>query len=151
MKRACFPGSFDPITNGHIHIVQQALQLFDEVIIGVGSNTTKKYLFDSESRLRFVSDTFAGEPNVKVKLYDSLTIDFCRVMQVQYIVRGLRTSADFEFEKSIAHINQKLAPDIKTIFILSDAEYSMISSSIVRELIRYKGNVSALVPPSVKL
>ncbi|HNQ13287.1 MAG TPA: pantetheine-phosphate adenylyltransferase [Bacteroidia bacterium] len=151
MKRACFPGSFDPLTNGHIYIVQQGLKIFDEVIISLGSNSSKKYMFSEQDRLNWLRKCFSNEPRVKVMQYDSLTVEFCRQIKASHILRGLRSSADFEFEKAIAHMNNKIAPEIESVFILANPEHSMISSSIIRELIRNKADVTSLIPSCVEI
>ena len=149
MKRAIFPGSFDPLTNGHFDIIKRGLTLFDEVIVAIGENSTKSYMFSLEQRMDFIKEAFKGEDRVSVESYQGLTVDFCKKLGVEFILRGLRNPADFEFEKAIAHTNRDLAP-IETVFLLTSASTSYISSSIVREVIRNKGDVSKLVPPSVK-
>jgi len=150
MKRALFPGSFDPITLGHHDIILRGIKLFDEVIVAVGINAEKKYMFTLDQRLKFIQDAFKGEPKVKVVTYEGLTVDFCKTVNAQFILRGLRNPADFEFEKAIAHTNRKLS-EIETVFLLTAARTSYISSSIVRDVIRNNGNYSVLVPESVKL
>ena len=150
MKRALFPGSFDPITLGHYDIIKRGVKLFDEVIVAIGINSDKKYMFSLDERKKFIEDAFKDEPKVKVLTYKGLTVDFCKEKRIKYILRGLRNPADFEFEKAIAHTNRKLA-NVETVFLLTAANTSFISSSIVREVIRYKGNYSILVPDSVKV
>ncbi len=150
MKRALFPGSFDPITLGHYDIIKRGVKLFDEVIVAIGINSDKKYMFSLEERTKFIEEAFKDEPKVKVLTYEGLTVDFCKELRVKYILRGLRNPADFEFEKAIAHTNRKLST-IETVFLLTAARTSFISSSIVREVIRYNGNYSILVPDSVKV
>ena len=150
MKRALFPGSFDPITLGHYDIIIRGVKLFDEVIVAIGINSDKKYMFSLEERTKFIEEAFKDEPKVKVLTYEGLTVDFCKELRVKYILRGLRNPADFEFEKAIAHTNRKLS-NIETVFLLTAARTSFISSSIVREVIRYNGNYSILVPDSVKV
>ena len=150
MKRALFPGSFDPITLGHYDIIQRGVKLFDEVIVAIGINSDKKYMFSLEERTKFIEEAFKDEPKVKVVTYHGLTVDFCKELRIKYILRGLRNPADFEFEKAIAHTNRKLS-NIETVFLLTAAKTSFISSSIVREVIRYNGNYSILVPDSVKV
>lgn len=150
MKRALFPGSFDPITLGHYDIIKRGVKLFDEVIVAIGINSDKKYMFSLEERKKFIEEAFKNEPKVKVVTYQGLTVDFCQEIGIKYILRGLRNPADFEFEKAIAHTNRKLA-DVETVFLLTAANTSFISSSIVREVIRYNGNYSILVPESVKV
>jgi pantetheine-phosphate adenylyltransferase len=148
MKRAVFPGSFDPITLGHCDIIQRGLTLFDEVIVAIGENSSKTYMFTLEQRQSFIEDTFIGQPKVKVMTYTGLTTDFCREINADFILRGLRNPADFEFEKAIAHTNRNIG-DIETVFLLTSVETSFISSSIVREIIHYKGDYNNLVPRAV--
>lgn len=150
MKKAVFPGSFDPITLGHYDIIKRAINLFDEVIVAIGVNAEKKYMFTLEERMRFIEESFAGEPKVKVVSYEGLTVDFCQKNKVDFILRGLRNPADFEFEKAIAHTNRDLAP-IETVFLLTAANTSYISSSIVRDVIRNHGDYTKLVPTSVRV
>ena len=150
MKKALFPGSFDPITLGHYDIIKRGVKLFDEVIVAIGINSDKKYMFTLEERKKFIEDAFKDEPKVKVVTYSGLTVDFCKEIGVKYILRGLRNPADFEFEKAIAHTNRKMA-NVETVFLLTAAKTSFISSSIVREVIRHKGNYKILVPDSVKV
>ncbi|MCH2194417.1 pantetheine-phosphate adenylyltransferase [Kordia sp.] len=150
MKRAIFPGSFDPITLGHYDIIKRGITLFDEVIVAIGVNSAKKYMFTLEQRKKFIEDSFEDEPKVKVVTYEGLTVDFCLKHNVDFILRGLRNPADFEFEKAIAHTNRDLAP-IETIFLLTAASTSYISSSIVREVIRHNGDYTLLVPDTVRV
>ena len=150
MKKAIFPGSFDPITNGHIDIIQRAIPLFDEIVIAIGVNSNKKYMFSLEERKSFIEKTFEGETKVTVKTYEGLTVNFCERIDASFILRGLRNPADFEFEKAIAHTNRKLS-GIETIFLLTSANTSYISSSIVREIISNKGDYRLLVPDAVKI
>jgi len=149
MKKAVFPGSFDPLTLGHVDIIKRAVPLFDEIIIAVGVNATKKYMFSLEERMAFIADTFKDEPKIKIDKYDTLTVDYCKSQQADFILRGLRNPADFEFEKAIAQTNRRLS-GIETVFLLTSAETSFISSSIIRDIIRNGGDVSSLVPPSVQ-
>lgn len=148
MKRALFPGSFDPFTLGHVDIIKRALPLFDQIIIAIGINAEKKYMFSLEDRVRFIEDNYKGNPKIQVETYTGLTIDFCKKLNIEFILRGLRNPADFEFEKAIAQTNRKLST-IETVFLLTSAETSFISSSIVRDVLRNGGNVSVLVPKSV--
>ena len=148
MKKALFPGSFDPFTLGHVDIIKRALPLFDQIIIAIGINAEKKYMFSLEDRVRFIQDNYKGNPKIQVETYTGLTIDFCKKLNIEFILRGLRNPADFEFEKAIAQTNRKLST-IETVFLLTSAETSYISSSIVRDVLRNGGNVSVLVPKSV--
>ena len=150
MKRALFPGSFDPITLGHYDIIKRGVKLFDEVVVAIGINADKKYMFSLEERKQFIEEAFKDEPKVKVMTYKGLTIDFCHKIDAQFILRGLRNPADFEFEKAIAHTNRKLSK-IETVFLLTAARTSFISSSIVRDVIRNNGDYTVLVPDSVKI
>ena len=151
MKIAVFPGSFDPITRGHESIVKRALSLFDEIIIGIGQNTGKHYYFSHDRREHFIKNVFEGESKIKVMHYSGLTVNFCKEINANYILRGLRTSADFEFERAIAQMNRTMAPEIETVFLVSDPALSHISSTIVRDILLYSGDVSAFVPDAVKV
>ncbi len=150
MRRALFPGSFDPITLGHYDIIKRGVHLFDEVIVAIGVNSDKKYMFSLEERKQFLKESFKDEPKVKIMDYKGLTIDFCKKIDAQFILRGLRNPADFEFEKAIAHTNRKLSK-IETVFLLTAAKTSFISSSIVREVIKNNGDYTVLVPDSVRI
>lgn len=150
MKRAIFPGSFDPLTLGHYDIIKRGVTLFDEIIVAIGVNSSKKYMFSLEERKDFIEEAFKDEAKVKVMTYEGLTVDFCKSIDVNFILRGLRNPADFEFEKAIAHTNRDLAP-IETVFLLTSANTSYIASSIVRDVIRNNGDYTKLVPKSVTL
>jgi len=150
-KIAVCPGSFDPITRGHESIIKRALPLFDEIIIAIGVNVEKKGFFPLESRLEWISHVFKDEPKIKVCSYEGLTVDFCRKVDAAFLLRGLRTSSDFEFERSIGHINKQLYPGIETVFLLTQPEYMSLNSSIVREIVRYNGDASQFVPEGVIL
>ena len=150
MRRAVFPGSFDPITLGHYDIIERGLTLFDEIILAIGVNSEKKYMFSLEDRKKFIEDSFKDEPKIKVMTYKGLTVDFCKEQNANFILRGLRNPADFEFEKAIAHTNRKMS-EIETVFLLTSSGKSYISSSIVRDVIRHGGNVSGLVPDTVDI
>lgn len=150
MKRALFPGTFDPFTLGHLDITNRSVKLFDEVVIGIGVNSSKQHLFSLEKRIHFIEETFRGNPKIIVKSFEGLTMDFCKEIDAQFIVRGIRNHGDFEFEKAIARTNRKLSK-IETVFMLTSAQTSFISSSIVRELMHNKGDYQQLVPPAVKI
>jgi len=150
MRRAIFPGSFDPLTLGHHDIIMRGITLFDELIIAVGINADKKYMFTLEERLDFITRAFNNEPKIKVLTYEGLTVDFCEKVSADFILRGLRNPADFEFEKAIAHTNRKLS-EIETVFLLTSSGKSFISSSIVRDVIRNGGDYSGLVPDTVQV
>jgi pantetheine-phosphate adenylyltransferase len=150
MKRAVFPGSFDPITLGHLDIIHRSIPLFDEIIIGVGTNSEKKYMFPLDKRIDFIKNTFAEFKSISVTQYEGLTIEFCKKVQADFIIRGLRNPADFEFEKAIAHTNRKMS-GIETVFLLTAAKTSFISSSIVREIISNQGDYTQLVPATVRV
>ncbi|MET2985657.1 pantetheine-phosphate adenylyltransferase [Aureibaculum conchae] len=150
MKRALFPGSFDPLTLGHYDIIERGVKVFDEVVVAIGINAEKKYMFSLEKRKQFIEDAFKEFPKVKVVTYKGLTVDFCKEIDAKFILRGLRNPADFEFEKAIAHTNRDLAP-VETVFLLTSAKTSYISSSIVRDVIRNNGDYKILVPESVRV
>jgi pantetheine-phosphate adenylyltransferase len=149
-RKAIFPGSFDPITLGHYDIIKRSIPLFDEIVVAIGINAEKKYMFSLEDRKRFIEESFADEPTVSVIIYEGLTIDLCKKLQANFIVRGLRNPADFEFEKAIAHTNRRLSK-IETVFLLTASKTSYISSSIVRDVIRNGGEYELLVPDSVRV
>lgn len=148
MKRAVFPGSFDPLTLGHTDIIDRALPLFDEIIIAVGTNSSKKYMFTLDQRIAFIKKTYNNVAKIKVDTYQGLTIEYCKKVNSDFILRGLRNPADFEFEKAIAHTNRRMS-EIETVFLLTSADTSYISSSIVRDILQNKGDVSLLVPKAV--
>lgn len=148
---AIFPGSFDPITKGHESIVKRALPLFDEIIIGIGENIHKSYYFPLEKRKQWIKKVFKGEPKIRVESYKGLTIEFAKKMKANYILRGLRTSADFEFEKAIAQNNKIMADEIETLFILPTPELSAVNSTIVRDIIRNGADASHLIPKGINL
>jgi len=150
MRRFVFPGSFDPITIGHQEIIERALQLCDELIIAVGENNEKKNMFSLKQRMDFIKETNKNNPKISVESYEGLTIDFCKKVNADALIRGLRNPADFEFEKSVAQMNRRLS-GFETVFLLTSAGHAFISSSIVREIMLHKGDFSSLVPKAVKL
>lgn len=151
MRIAVFPGSFDPITLGHHDIVSRALPLFDKIIVAVGRNATKKYMFSEAQRIAWIEETYKDEPKVEVRQYSGLTTRFCEEVGAQFILRGLRNPADFEFEKAIAQTNRKLKTDLETVFLLTSSGFSSISSSIVRDVILNEGDYSQFVPAAVRI
>jgi pantetheine-phosphate adenylyltransferase len=150
-KIAVFPGTFDPLTIGHEAIVRRALSLFDEIIIAVGANALKKTFYPLAIRKEMIIKVFRDEPRVRVDHYEGLTVDYCKNNGADYLLRGLRTSADFEFERAIAQVNKVMEAGIETIFLLTVPEHSHINSSIVRDIIRNGGNASRFVPAAVNL
>jgi pantetheine-phosphate adenylyltransferase len=149
MKTALFAGTFDPFTLGHHEIVLRGLQLFDKIVIGVGINAEKKTMFDVEKRLFFIQEIYKNNPRVEVKSYTNLTIQFASEINAIAILRGIRNSIDLEYEKTIALANRHQNPNIETVFLFSLPEYSFISSTVVREMIKYKGNIEGLVPEAI--
>ena len=146
MKIALFPGSFDPITIAHVDILKRALPLFDKIVVGIGLNSSKQSFLSASKREEIVSQVFKDFPAVSVQLYEGLTVDFCKKINATYMVRGVRSVGDFEYEKAIAQINQTMMPEMETIILLSKPEYSAISSTIVRDILRNNGDVSKFLP-----
>lgn len=151
MKRAVFPGSFDPITRGHEALVLRALSLFDEIIVAIGTNSQKNYFFSIEKRLSWIEFVFRDYPQVKVAVYEGLTVDYCRKSNAGFILRGLRTSADFEFERGIGQVNKLLLPDVETVFLLTSPELTPVTSGIVRDVFKNGGDVSSFIPDGIQL
>lgn len=152
MKRiALFPGTFDPITIGHVNLIERAMHLFDEIVIGIGNNASKTTLFTLEQREAWIKEIFNDKPKVSVGAYDGLTVDFCEEINAHYILRGLRNMSDFDYEKNIAQMNKLVKPNIETIFLMCDPAYTPISSSVVRDLIRNGGDASPYIPKEIKL
>ncbi len=151
MKKAVFPGSFDPITLGHENIIRRAVTIFDHIIIAIGQNIEKKSQFSLEDRLKWIEQTFADLPQISVDHYTGLTVDYCRKIGANFIIRGLRTSADFEFERTVGQVNKKLYPSLETVFLLSVPEFTSINSSIVRDVYKNGGDVSMFIPNGIKL
>jgi pantetheine-phosphate adenylyltransferase len=150
-KIAVFPGSFDPFTIGHEAIIRRALSLFDEIIIAVGANALKKSFYPLATRKEIINKVFQNETRVRVDHYDGLTVDYCKKNGAAFIIRGLRTSADFEFERAIAQVNKVMAPEVDSVFLLTVPEHSHINSSIVRDIIRNGGDASRFVPAKINL
>lgn len=148
-KIALFPGSFDPITLGHVSVLKRAIPLFDKIIVAIGINSTKQQMFSLEQRQKWIREVFADEPVVEVQSYSGLTVDFCKKVEAQYILRGLRTAADFEFERGIGQVNKMMYPDLDTVFLLTEPKYTPVSSSIVRDVYRNGGDISSMVPQIV--
>jgi pantetheine-phosphate adenylyltransferase len=151
IKKAIFPGSFAPFTKGHHSVVLRALPLFDEVVIALGSNSKKEEYFSLEERLTWIKEVFKNEAKVSVEKYEGLTVDFCEKMGADFIIRGLRNSSDFKYEKGISQMNRSMKKNIDTIFIITEPEVSHISSTIVRDIIKNGGDVSQFVPKGVNL
>lgn len=143
-KTGLFPGSFDPFTKGHFAVVRKSLELFDEVIIGIGINSSKSYLFDLDKRKEHIRSHFGDNENIRIETYQKLTVDFCKEIGAQFIIRGLRDAKDFEYEKAIAHMNHAIS-DIETVFFLTDQEFGAVNSSIIREIHRNGGDISPFV------
>ena len=150
MKIALYPGSFDPITKGHESIIRKILNLFDLIYIAVGINSNKSGFFSLEQRFSFINYTFQNNKKIKIVNYEGLTVDFCNQINAKYIIRGIRNSTDFDYEKNIAYSNSMMNDDIETLFILPDPKFSFISSSIVRDIIICGGDASAFIPDGLK-
>lgn len=148
---AIFPGSFDPITRGHEDIINRAVPLFDKIIVSIGRNREKKSYFSIEKRLGFLKEVFGGNPKIMVDTYEGLTVNYCRKVGAKFILRGLRTSADFEFERSIGQVNKKLYPEIETVFLLTHPEFTSLNSSVVRDILNHGGNVDMFVPEGLMM
>jgi pantetheine-phosphate adenylyltransferase len=148
-RKAVFPGTFDPFTNGHLDIVEKALRIFDEVVVAIGHNAGKKHLFPLEKRLEWIKLVFKDEPRITVESYSGLTSKFCRSVNAGFIVRGLRTIYDFEYEKQIARVNEHQNPEMMNVFLISDENVSSVSSTIVRDLIVYNGDYQSFIPKQI--
>ena len=151
MKRAIFPGSFDPFTIGHESIVKRALHLFDEILIAIGYNSEKKGFFTIDNRIKIIEEVFKNKNCIKVEKYNKLTVDFCKEKNIKFILRGLRTASDFEYERAIAQMNHFMENDIETIFLLTEAEHTPVSSTILREILKHNGDVCKFVPRCIDL
>lgn len=149
-RKAVFPGSFDPITTGHVDLVKRALPLFDEIIIAIGINSQKQTLFGVEDRKKWIEKVFEHEPKIKVDVFEGLTVHFCKKVDAHYLIRGLRNASDFDYEKTISQLNHIVGEDVETLFLISKPEFSHISSTIVREIIKGKGNARPFLPDGVQ-
>lgn len=149
-RKAVFPGSFDPITTGHVDLVKRALSLFDEIIIAIGVNSQKQTLFSVDNRKKWIEKVFEGEPKIKVDVFEGLTVHFCKKVDAHYLLRGLRNASDFDYEKTISQLNHIVGEDVETLFLISKPEFSHISSTIVREIIKGKGNARPFLPDGVQ-
>jgi len=148
-KIAVFPGSFDPITLGHIDLVQRATKIFDKIIVAVGVNSSKKYLFDLDQRLKWLEEVFQEFPDVHVDSFTGLTVNFCKEKDANFLLRGLRNASDFDYEKTISQLNTIIGDNLETVFLISKPEFSHVSSTIVREIIKGSGDVSPFVPQNI--
>ncbi|NQX76587.1 pantetheine-phosphate adenylyltransferase [Gilvibacter sp.] len=149
-RKAVFPGSFDPITLGHCDIIERGLQMFDEIVLAIGVNSAKKYTFSLEQRKAFLEATFAGEDRISIATYETLTVDFCKSVNAQFILRGLRSTTDFNYERPIAQTNRAMDNEVETVFLMTSPSVTHVSSSIVREIMKYDGNYQHLVPSAVR-
>ncbi|HPD94982.1 MAG TPA: pantetheine-phosphate adenylyltransferase [Tenuifilaceae bacterium] len=150
-KVAIFPGSFDPITVGHESVIRRALSFFDKVIVAIGYNVSKNAFFSIDKRIEMIQRVFSDEPNVQIISYEGLTVDLCKKLNVNYIIRGLRTSADFEFERAVAQTNKAMAPNIDTVFLLTAPEHTSINSTIIRDILIHNGDPSQFIPSSINI
>jgi pantetheine-phosphate adenylyltransferase len=151
MKTAIFPGSFDPFTIGHESIVRRAIPMFDKIIIMIGFNANKKSFFPLEKRLKWINQVFQNEKKVEVRVHEGLTVDFCKEVGAQYILRGLRTSSDFEYERAIAQVNKKMHPEIETVFLLTLPEHTPVNATIIRDIVFHGGDASMFLPKGLDM
>lgn len=149
MNICLFPGTFDPITLGHVDIIKRGLTLFDQIVIGIGINSSKQPMFSLEQRIAWIEEIFKDEPKVKVATYEGLTIAYCKEIKANFILRGIRSATDFEYERGIADVNRFMEPDVETIILTSAPLYATISSTLVREVIKYKGDTTCLLPKEI--
>ena len=147
---AIFPGSFDPITTGHVDLIRRALPLFDEIIVAIGINSQKQTLFELPQRIGWIEKVFQGEPRIRVDSFEGLTVHFCKKVGAHYLIRGLRNASDFDYEKTISQLNHIVGDKVETVFLISKPEYSHISSTIVREIIKGNGDAGPFLPPGVE-
>ena len=151
MKIAVFPGSFDPITTGHVDLIYRSLPLFDKIVVAVGINSNKKTLFTLETRLKWLKEVFKDEQKIEIAYFEGLTVDYCKSIKAKYLIRGLRNSSDFDYEKTISQLNSVIGNGMETFFLISKPGFSHISSTIVREIIKAGGDASVFVPKEVSL
>ncbi len=149
-RKAVFPGSFDPITTGHVDLVLRALEVFDEIIIAIGVNSQKQPLFSVDDRKRWIENVFQNEPRVRVDVFEGLTVHYCKKVDAHFLLRGLRNASDFDYEKTISQLNHIVGEDVETVFLISRPEFSHISSTIVREIIKGRGNAKPFLPEGVQ-
>lgn len=150
-KTAIFPGSFDPITLGHTSIIKRALPLFDEIIVAIGTNSQKKYMFDLKQREQWINDCFKDEKKITVQIYEGLTVDFCERVNARYILRGLRNQLDYEYEHTIAQMNRKLNDEIETVFLFTELDYATINSTTVRDILKHGGDANQFLPKEISI
>ncbi|HKK62355.1 MAG TPA: pantetheine-phosphate adenylyltransferase [Bacteroidales bacterium] len=150
-KKAIFPGSFDPFTIGHESIVRRAIGLFDNIIVAVGVNLGKAPLMTSEARVEMINEVFCNDPSVSVAFFEGLTVDFCKKVNANYMLRGIRTAADFEYERAIAQVNKKMLPNVESIFLLTNPEHTPVNSTIIRDIIRNRGDASQFLPEGIDI
>lgn len=150
-RTAVFPGSFDPFTIGHETIVKRALSMFEKIIIAIGSNSGKKSCLTREKRMQLIKDVFKDYKSISVEIYDGLTVDFCRKVNSKFILRGLRTAADFEYERAIGQVNKAMYPDLEIVFLLTSPEYTPINSTIIRDILLYGGDASKFLPQNIDI
>ncbi len=150
-KNAIFPGSFDPFTIGHESIVRRAMSMFDKIVIMIGYNSNKKPFFPLEKRVKWINEVFKDDKNISVELHEGLTVDFCKKVDAKYILRGLRTSSDFEYERAIAQVNKQMYSELETVFLLTIPEHTPVNSSIVRDIILHGGDASMFLPKSLNI
>lgn len=148
---AVFPGSFDPITKGHEELILRGSVLFDQIIVAIGTNTTKNYMFTIEQRLHWIEQTFKSSPNIRVTSYTGLTVDLCKRENAKFLLRGIRNTIDMEYENSIAQMNKTIAPEIETVLLFASSEVAAVNSTTVRELIKNKADVSAFLPEGIQV
>lgn len=151
MKKAVFPGSFDPITKGHENIVRRASEIFDHIVVAIGSNSSKNSMFDLDQRRAWLNEVFKDLDNVTVSDYEGLTIDFCRSIEARFLLRGVRNGGDFEYERTIAQMTKSMAPELETVILFTDPEFAAINSTVVREILRNNGDVTQFIPDSVHI